>query len=98
VAASTGPLPVTAPDQYGASSGQPGYLDCFGTEFATLQVNNGGVVFQFGRGSPASFEGAPEVPRPPSVDRLPVRCDAIRYRKQIAGATPAPTVSIDTQP
>jgi hypothetical protein len=104
MATSTGPLPQVAPDSYG-QPGHPGggYLSCVGATIVTLQISNAGVVLQFGQGSPPVFDGQPEVPRLPVVDRLPVRCDAIRWRAQTPAAQlPAgqaqATVQIDTLP
>jgi hypothetical protein len=103
MATSTGPLPQTAPDAYGSRQGAPGYLSCYGATAVTLQIANAGIVLQFGHGSPPSFDGQPEVPRLPVVDRLPIRCDAIRWRAQtptaqLAAGQAQATVQIDTLP
>lgn len=103
MATSTGPLPVTAPDNYGTRSGQPGYLLCIGARVVTFKVFNGFITWQAGFGSPPVFDDSPEVSEAPSMRSGPIRADAIRYRASVpaaqlpAGAVPA-TVAIDTLP
>jgi len=103
MAASTGALPITAPDSYGTRSGQPGWLTCVGAQAITMQVFNASIVWQAGIGSPPLFDDSPEINQAPAYRSGPLRCDAIRYRAAVpaaqlpAGQTQA-TVSIDTLP
>lgn len=103
MAASTGPLPITAPDSFGSGPGQPGYLGCHGAEVVTVKVFNSSIVWQAGIGSPPLFDNQPPVNEPPVYRSMAMRADAIRYRAAVAAAAlPAgqvqATVSIDTRP
>ena len=112
MSASTGPVSVVAPDDYG-QPGKAGYVSCHGAEVVTFQVFNQGIVYQLAEGSPPVFDGQPEVALAPALRSIPARpgggwaiparCDAIRFRAQtraaqLAAGVDQARVQIDTRP
>jgi hypothetical protein len=101
--ASTGPTPITAPDQFGGKPGDAGYLACPDASVITMTVSNAAIVWELGRGNPPLFTGssADQVNQPPAYRSMSRRADAIRFRAAVPAAQlpvgqQQATVTIDT--